>query len=84
MIGEPLSPGSARRRSFLNGFLGTRAATLLVSGLYPVVTGDSPMDTYGCTAHLLRDLHAPGLRRAVPKRPPAHRCACENGHYDPA
>jgi len=37
VIGEPLSPGPAKRRSFLNWFLGTSAATLLVSALYPVV-----------------------------------------------
>lgn len=37
MIGEPLSPGAAKRRSLLNWFLGTSAAALLVSALYPVV-----------------------------------------------
>lgn len=36
MIGEPLSPGAAKRRSLLNWFLGTSAAALLVSALYPV------------------------------------------------
>ena len=37
MIREPLSPGPARRRSFLNWLLGTSAAGLLVPALYPVV-----------------------------------------------
>ena len=37
MIGEPLSPNAAKRRSLLNWFLGTSAAALLVSALYPVV-----------------------------------------------
>ena len=37
MIGEPLSPDAAKRRSLLNCFLGTSAAALLVSALYPVV-----------------------------------------------
>lgn len=37
MIGEPLSPDAAKRGSLLNWFLGTSAAALLVSALYPAV-----------------------------------------------